>query len=118
LALIVCWVVVGGDGLIDKLVGASWAAPRPLKQPTWTPTKPPPGTLVAHWQAAAMLSTAPPFRCRELIQGGVNSALPRALREVGALARQHGGGHPGVVCVTGSLHAVAAASRELEAMWR
>jgi folylpolyglutamate synthase/dihydropteroate synthase len=87
-----------------------------------------PGTLVAHWQAAAMLSTGPSFRCRELIQGGVNSALPRALREVAAMARSRAagggggaegaaGGHPGVVCVTGSLHAVAAASRELEAMW-
>lgn len=72
------------------------------------------------WQAAAMLSPGPPFRCRELVQGGVNSALPRALREVAAMAAARGGGggeaHPGVVVVTGSLHAVAAAARELESM--
>lgn len=71
------------------------------------------------WQAAAMLSPGPPFRCRELVQGGVNSALPRALKEVAAMAAARGGGgeaHPGVVVVTGSLHAVAAAARELESM--
>ena len=83
----------------------------------------PPGTLVQQWQAAAMLAPGRPFRCRELVQGGVNSALPRALKEVAALAAARqggaggGGAHPGVVCVTGSLHAAAAAERELQGMW-
>ncbi|KAI8473874.1 MAG: FolC bifunctional protein [Monoraphidium minutum] len=77
----------------------------------------PPGTLAAHWQAAAMLAGGPPLRCRELIQAGVGAALERARREVLALSHQRGGGGgggpPAVVCVTGSLHAVAAATRAL-----
>jgi hypothetical protein len=65
-----------------------------------------------------MTSSGPPFRCRELIQAGVVAALQRARREVAALAHQRAGGAGGgaapVMCVTGSLHAVAAAARELE----
>lgn len=76
---------------------------------------------MAQWQAAAVLSDAPHFRCRELVQGGMHSALPKALGEVAALARAASGGGagdgaPGVVAVTGSLHAVAAATHELESM--
>jgi hypothetical protein len=49
-----------------------------------------------------------PFRCRELIQAGLSVALDKAKHELGAFNGQ------GVVCVTGSLHAVAAASRALQ----
>jgi len=55
-----------------------------------------------------MLSPGRPFRCRELIQAGPAAALERAVRELGA----HNLGE-GVVCFTGSLHAVAAAMRHL-----
>jgi hypothetical protein len=71
-----------------------------------------------------MLPGAAPLRCREVIQPGVAAAMQRAEREVMALALARGGGGgggegegappPPVVCVTGSLHAVAAATRELE----
>jgi hypothetical protein len=66
------------------------------------------GTLAAHWQAAAMLATGPPFRCRELIQASLGAALQKAQHEL----RGHGG--EGVVVVTGSLHAVAAALGALD----
>lgn len=95
-------------------------APNQLRPPRAQQPVTTAGTLAAHWQAAAMLSQGPPFRCRELIQAGITSALQRAQREVQGLAHQRAGGsaaggmHPGVVCVTGSLHAVAAAARELE----
>lgn len=68
----------------------------------------PAGTLAAHWQAAAMLSTGKAFRCRELIQAGLGAALEKARHELGAF------GGKGVVVVTGSLHAVAAAMKQLE----
>lgn len=66
------------------------------------------GTLAAHWQAAAMLSTAKPFRCREMIQAGLGAALDKARHELGAY------GGKGVVVVTGSLHAVAAGLKHLQ----
>jgi hypothetical protein len=66
------------------------------------------GTLAAHWQAAAMLSTGKPFRCRELIQAGLGAAVDKARHELGAY------GGKGVVVVTGSLHAVAAALKQLQ----
>jgi hypothetical protein len=62
-----------------------------------------------------VLATGRNLRCRELVQGGIHSALAKALQEVAALSAAGGGAHPGVVCVTGSLHAAAAAARELEA---
>ncbi|KAF8064668.1 hypothetical protein HT031_003470 [Scenedesmus sp. PABB004] len=73
----------------------------------------PPGTLAAHWQAAAMLSPGRPFRCRELIQAGLGAALEKARHELRA---QHGGA--GVVLVTGSLHAVGGALALLEQGWQ
>jgi hypothetical protein len=55
-----------------------------------------------------MLATGPPFRCRELIQASLGAALQKAQHEL----RGHGG--EGVVVVTGSLHAVAAALGALD----
>ena len=65
---------------------------------------------MAHWQAAAMLSTGRRFRCRELIQAGMKAALEKARHELRAHNEQ------GIILVTGSLHAVAAATKELELM--
>jgi hypothetical protein len=61
-----------------------------------------PGTLVAQWQAAGMASKRP-VRSREQIKASVMSAIFAAHRELQAKA-----GVP-VICVTGSLHMVAAA---------
>jgi len=77
--------------------------PPPLLLPS-TPA----GTLAAHWQAAAMLSSDKPFRCREMIQAGLGAALVKARHELGAYEGN------GVVVVTGSLHAVAAGLRQLQ----
>jgi hypothetical protein len=55
-----------------------------------------------------MLSPGKPFRCRELIQAGLGAAVDKARHELGAY------GGKGVVVVTGSLHAVAAALKQLE----
>ncbi len=66
------------------------------------------GTLAAHWQAAVMGGRRRGgSRCRELIQASLGTALQRAAMELQGL------GAPGVVVVTGSLHAVAAAAKEL-----
>jgi hypothetical protein len=62
------------------------------------------GTLAAQWQAAAILSSGKGqrhFRCRELIQASIGAALDKARQELCAVPGD------GVVCVTGSLHAVA-----------
>lgn len=67
------------------------------------------GTLAAQWQVAGMLAPAPapgeqrPPRCRELIQASLQAAYEKAKHELRGQA-----GH-GVLVVTGSLHAVAAA---------
>lgn len=67
------------------------------------------GTLAGHWQAAAMLpSSGRPLRCRELIQANLGAALDKARHELGAHSSRGG-----VVAVTGSLHAVAAAMKQL-----
>lgn len=66
------------------------------------------GTLAAHWQAAAMLADRKPPRCRELIQASLKAAIDRAQDELSALTDS------GIVCVTGSLHAVAQAIRLCE----
>jgi hypothetical protein len=58
-----------------------------------------------------MLSSGPPFRCRELIQANLGAALDKARHELDAF------GGRGVVVVTGSLHAVAAGMKQLEAQW-
>lgn len=55
-----------------------------------------------------MLSPGRPFRCRELLQANLGAALDKAHHELGG----HGG--RGVVVVTGSLHAVAAATAQLQ----
>lgn len=61
------------------------------------------GTLAAQWQAAAILSRARLPRCRELIQASLTAAFEKARHELTAFSG------PGVVVVTGSLHAVAEA---------
>jgi hypothetical protein len=66
------------------------------------------GTLAAHWQAAAILSTGKHFRCRDMIQAGLGAALDKARHELGAYNGK------GVVVVTGSLHAVAAGLKHLQ----
>lgn len=63
-----------------------------------------PGQLVAAWQKAAGAEGAPLLRCRELLGASVFSGVDRAGRELSAFP-----GEPGVVVVTGSLHAVAEA---------
>lgn len=63
------------------------------------------GTLAAYWQAAGMMSGGKQFRCRDLIQASLTAALQKARHEVG---------QEGVVVVTGSLHAVAAAMKHLQ----
>ncbi|KAK9866749.1 hypothetical protein WJX84_003192 [Apatococcus fuscideae] len=63
-----------------------------------------PGMVVAQWQAAGMTNTNLP-RCRELIQASMGPALQKAKMELDAHNK------PGVVCVTGSLHAAAEALR-------
>lgn len=69
------------------------------------------GTLAAHWQAAAILAppTERPFRCRELVQASLQAAFEKARHELRAFRGQPlpGAVGPGVVVVTGSLHAVA-----------
>lgn len=65
----------------------------------------PTGTLAADWQAAGMMSRAPHFRARELIQASMMSAYDRACGELQAFPGT------GVVCITGSLYAVAEANR-------
>lgn len=66
------------------------------------------GTLAAQWQAASMLGPGRPLRCRQLIQANLGAALEKARHELTA----HGS-RAGVVVVTGSLHAVAAAMKQL-----
>lgn len=73
-----------------------------------------PGVLVAAWQAAGMAAPrgrGPPVRARELIQASVKAATVKAAAELATQAR--GGNNPGVVVVTGSLHAVGAALKDL-----
>lgn len=60
----------------------------------------PTGTLAAHWQVVAMTSRGKPIRSRELIQGSLKAAIDKARDELQPFG-------PGVVCVTGSLYAVA-----------
>mmetsp|Transcript_21675 Transcript_21675/g.47393 ORF Transcript_21675/g.47393 Transcript_21675/m.47393 type:complete len:151 (-) Transcript_21675:96-548(-) len=67
-----------------------------------------PGTLVAQWQAAAITARGKPFRCRELIQASLAAAVDKARHELRGFTK------PGVICVTGSLHAVAGAERLLQ----
>ncbi|GIL42683.1 hypothetical protein Vafri_619 [Volvox africanus] len=76
-----------------------------------------PGTLAGHWQAAAIL-TAPshrPFRCRELVQASLGSAFEKARQELrgvrAGMGLGPGQGSPGVILITGSLHAVAQAHK-------
>lgn len=73
----------------------------------------PPGVLAAAWQAAAMLPGAVRpkggQRTRELIQASLSAAVDKARVELGTR-----GGGGGLVVVTGSLHAVGAALRQLD----
>ena len=89
-----------------------------------------PGQLAAAWQAAAILGGGRRkggMRTRELIQASLPAAVEAARRELRARIATEGGSSsnsssssggttepPGVVLVTGSLHAVGAALRQLD----
>ncbi|GLC63603.1 hypothetical protein PLESTF_000054100 [Pleodorina starrii] len=85
-----------------------------------------PGTLAGHWQAAAILAppSSRPFRCRELVQASLGAAFEKARQELrgvrAGLGLGPGVGPPGVILVTGSLHAVAEAHKlpELQPLLR
>ena len=66
-----------------------------------------PGVLVGAWQSAKMKNRIPGWRCRELIQASVKSAIVKAKHELsGELSNAKG---PRIVLVCGSLHAAGAA---------
>ncbi|GLI69157.1 hypothetical protein VaNZ11_013725 [Volvox africanus] len=75
------------------------------------------GTLAAHWQAAAILNAPSqrPFRCRELVQASLGSAFEKARQELrgvrAGMGLGPGQGSPGIILITGSLHAVAQAHK-------
>eukprot|EP00208_Stichococcus_sp_RCC1054_P008022 CAMPEP_0206150448 /NCGR_PEP_ID=MMETSP1473-20131121/38307_1 /ASSEMBLY_ACC=CAM_ASM_001109 /TAXON_ID=1461547 /ORGANISM="Stichococcus sp, Strain RCC1054" /LENGTH=505 /DNA_ID=CAMNT_0053547951 /DNA_START=112 /DNA_END=1630 /DNA_ORIENTATION=+ len=64
----------------------------------------PPGSLLAHWQTAGF-AEKPSQRMRETVQASLAGAVAKAAGEVG----EGTDGSDGVICVTGSMHAVAAA---------
>lgn len=66
-----------------------------------------PGVLVGAWQVAKMKNNIPGWRCRELIQASVNCAIAKAKHELSG--EDCSPENPGVILVTGSLHAVGAA---------
>lgn len=63
----------------------------------------PPGMLAAHWQAAGMAQQRP-VRMREMIQASLAAAVEKAQAELGDDPEA-------VICITGSMHAVAEALR-------
>ena len=69
-----------------------------------------PGALVGAWQVAKMKNRDidRTWRCRELIQANVQSALAKARHELSGEAASEAA--PSVILVTGSLHACEAAS--------
>jgi len=73
-----------------------------------------PGALVGAWQASGMMTTGTskgrrPVRARELIQASIKAAVARAAAELKSLPN----GDKGVIVVTGSMHAVGTALRDL-----
>jgi hypothetical protein len=62
------------------------------------------GILAGLWQSSLMSSPVT-SRCRQLIQANLPAALEKAKHELSAYVT------PGVICVSGSLHAVAQATR-------
>ena len=72
-----------------------------------------PGALVGAWQAAGMVANTNkkgrPVRARELIQASIKAAVARAAAELKSLPN----GDKGIIVVTGSLHAVGTALRDL-----
>eukprot|EP00889_Picochlorum_renovo_P003255 jgi/Picre1/30285/NNA_005649.t1 len=66
-----------------------------------------PGVLAGAWQVAKMTNRIPGWRCRELIQASMKSAIAKARHELSGEANLDNG-HPGVILVCGSLHATAA----------
>jgi len=72
-----------------------------------------PGALVGAWQASGMMTTSRskerPVRTRELIQASIKAAVARAASELKSLPN----GDKGVIVVTGSMHAVGTALRDL-----
>ncbi len=78
-----------------------------------------PGALVGAWQAAGMMPSTSsgdsnkkvtrPVRARELIQASIKAAVARAAAELKSLPN----GENGVIVVTGSMHAVGTALRDL-----
>lgn len=66
-----------------------------------------PGVVAGAWQVAKMTNRIPGWRCRELIQASMKSAIAKARHELSAQAN-FDNSHPGVILVCGSLHATAA----------
>lgn len=66
-----------------------------------------PGVLAGAWQVAKMTNRIPGWRCRELIQASMKSAIAKARHELSGEANLDNR-HPGVILVCGSLHATAA----------
>lgn len=77
-----------------------------------------PGALVAAWQAAGMtasrknLGGGKPVRTREQIQASLKAAVARAIAELNAQTGGEGSSD-GIVVITGSLHAVGTALKDL-----
>lgn len=71
-----------------------------------------PGVIAAHWQAVAMSKTGPAarVRSRQLIQASLTAAIEKARMELNA------SGGDGVICVCGSMYAVAEALRCMPAV--
>jgi folylpolyglutamate synthase/dihydrofolate synthase len=76
-----------------------------------------PGALVGAWQAAGMMKPLSksgkkitrPVRARELIQASIKAAVARAAAELKSLPN----GDEGIIVVTGSMHAVGTALKDL-----
>lgn len=72
-----------------------------------------PGTLAAQWQAVGM-AAGDRLRCREQIKASVVAAVAAARHELSASGTAGTARHMvPVICITGSLHMVAAAIRSL-----
>jgi hypothetical protein len=72
-----------------------------------------PGTLAAQWQAVGM-AAGDRLRCREQIKASIGAAVAAALHELVASSSGSTAGHVApVICITGSLHMVAAALHSL-----
>lgn len=66
-----------------------------------------PGVLAGAWQVAKMKNNIPGWRCREIIQASITSAIAKARHELSG--EDCSAEQPGIILVTGSLHAAGAA---------